>query len=131
VETPAADVTHRESYRRMVDLIGVLYRSGVTLVAGTDAFVGFALARELELYVQAGIPPKEVLRIATLGAARVMKREREYGRIAPGYVADLALLDGDPAVLITDLLKVRRVVLGDRWFDAGALWQAAAMQPAP
>ncbi|HVF34594.1 MAG TPA: amidohydrolase family protein [Candidatus Saccharimonadia bacterium] len=127
--TPATDITHRESYRRMVDLVGMLHRSGVTIVAGTDAFAGFSLARELELYVQAGIPPAEVLRIATLGAARVMKREREYGRLAPGFVADIALVDGDPTVLISDVLNVRRVVRGDRWFEAAALHEAVGIKP--
>ena len=127
--TPATDIVHRESYRRMVDLVGLLYRSGVTIVAGTDAFVGFSLARELELYVQAGIPPAEALRIATLGAARVMKRDKEYGRIAPGYVADLALVDGDPTKLITDLLKVRRVVQGERWYEPAKLYEAVGIKP--
>ena len=125
--TPQTDIVHRESYRRMVDLVGLLYRSGVTLVAGTDAFVPFALARELELYVQAGIPPAEVLRIATLGGARVMKRDKEYGRLAPGYVADIVLVDGDPTVLITDVLDVHRVIRGDRWFDPAALHQSVGI----
>jgi len=123
------DVLHRESYRRMVDLVGMLYRSGVTLVAGTDAFVAFALPRELELYVQAGIPPAEALRIGTLGAARVMKRDRDYGRIADGYVADVLLIDGDPTVRIADLLEVRRVVRGDRWFEPAALYEAVGIAP--
>ena len=129
--TPETDAVHRESYRRMIDLVGMLHRSGVTLVAGTDAFVPFSLARELELYVQAGIPPAEALRIATLGAARVAKRDREYGRLVPGYVADIALIDGDPTVLVTDLLDVRRVVRGDRWFDSAALYEAVGIAPQP
>jgi imidazolonepropionase-like amidohydrolase len=127
--TPETDIAHRESFRRMVDLVGLLHRSGVTLVAGTDAFVPFSLARELELYVQAGIPPAEVLRIATLGAARVMKRDEDFGRLVPGYVADVVLLDGDPTLLITDVLNVHRVVRGDRWFDPAALHRTVGISP--
>ncbi|HET7843150.1 MAG TPA: amidohydrolase family protein, partial [Xanthomonadales bacterium] len=125
--TPATDTVHRESYRRVIDLVGLMYRSGVTVVAGTDAFPLFALARELELYVQAGIPPAEALRIATLGAARVMKRDQEYGKVAPGYVADLVLIDGDPTKLITDVRRVRTVVRGDRWYDAQALYDSVGI----
>jgi imidazolonepropionase-like amidohydrolase len=127
--TPETDIAHRESFRRMVDMVGLLHRSGVKLVAGTDTFVAFALPRELELYVQAGIPPAEVLRIATLGSARVMKRDKDFGRLAPGYVADVVLLDGDPTRLITDVLNVHRVVRGDRWFDPEALHQAMGIAP--
>jgi imidazolonepropionase-like amidohydrolase len=127
--TPRTDLAHRESFRRMIDLVGLLHRSGVTIVAGTDAYPLFSLARELELYVQAGIPPAEVLRIATFGAARVMRRDREYGRVAPGYVADLVLVDGDPAKLITDVRRVRTVVRGDRRFDVAALYDAVGIAP--
>ena len=125
--TPQTDLAHRESYRRMIDLVGLMYRSGVTVVAGTDAFPLFSLARELELYTHAGIPPAEVLRIATLGAARVMKRDGEYGKVAPGYAADLVLIDGDPTKLITDVRRVRTVVRGDRWFDAAALYESVGI----
>lgn len=127
--TPATDLVHRRSYRKMLDLVGLMHRSGVTLVAGTDALVPFALARELELYTHAGIPPKDALKIATLQSAKVMKRDRDYGRLAAGYVADLILIDGDPTQLITDLRRVRTVVRGDRWFESAALYQAVGMQP--
>lgn len=123
----ANDLAHRESYQRMIDLVGLMYRSGVTVVAGTDAFPLFALARELELYTHAGIPPAEVLRIATLGAARVMKRDDEYGKVAPGYVADLVLFDGDPSKLITDVRRVQTVVRGDRWFEAAKLYDSVGI----
>ena len=50
-------------------MLTVLHDAGVPIVAGTDGS-GFALIRELELYVKAGIPGPEVLQMATLGAAR-------------------------------------------------------------
>jgi len=99
------------------------------VVAGTDDSPPFSLPRELELYTHAGIPPAEVLRIATLGAAKVMKRDDAYGRIAPGYAADLILIDGDPTRLITDVRRVRTVVRGDRWFEAGTLYEAVGIAP--
>ena len=74
----------------------LLYDSGITIVPGTDALPGFTLHRELELYAQAGITTPEVLRIATLGAARVAHRDKELGSITPGKLADMVLVDGDP-----------------------------------
>jgi len=128
---PGMDARNRESFERMVQMIGVLHRSGVTIVAGSDGVGFMRLPRELELYVSAGIPPAEALRLATLGAARVMKRDNEYGRIAPGYVSDLILVDGDPTINISDIRKVRTVLLGDRMFDSAALWKSMGMAPAP
>jgi len=128
---PGMDARYRESYARMVEMVGVMYRSGVTIVAGTDGFDAFALSREFELYVDAGIPPAEVLRLDTLGAARVMKHDDAYGRIAPGYVSDLILLDGDPTLNISDTRKVRTVLRGDRLYDSAALWQAMGVAPPP
>jgi Amidohydrolase family len=127
---PGMDARYRESLERMVQMIGVLYRSGVTIVAGTDGLSFMWLPREFELYVNAGISPAEVLRLDTLGAARVMKRDNEYGRIAPGYVADLILVDGDPMINISDIRKVRTVLRGDRLYDSAALWKSMGIAPA-
>ena len=53
----------------------------------------------------AGIPPPKVLQLATLGAARIMKRDVELGSITPGKLADLVLIDGNPATNIGDVRK--------------------------
>jgi len=126
--TDAQQAIYRQSWQRLVELVGVLYRSGVTLVAGTDDAFGAQLPRELELYVQAGIPPREVLRLATLGAAEVMKHADRYGRVAPGYVADLVLIDGDPTIHMGDLRKTRLVIRGDRRYEPRALLAALGIR---
>ena len=128
---PGMDARYRESFERMVQMIGVLYRSGVTIVAGSDGLSYMWLPREFELYVNAGISPAEVLRLDTLGAARVMMRDKEYGRIAPGYVSDLILIDGDPTINISDIRRVRTVLRGDRLYDSAALWKSMGIAAAP
>jgi len=60
------------SARALLDMIAKLHAAGIPLVAGTDKLPGFTLHRELELYVQAGIANADVLRIATINAARVV-----------------------------------------------------------
>jgi imidazolonepropionase-like amidohydrolase len=121
---------YRDSYRSMLRMIKAAYDAGIPIVAGTDDLAGFSLARELELYVEAGIPPSEVLRIATLGGARVMKMDGDYGSIEPGKVADLLLVDGDPAARIGDVRKADVVVKGGVVYRPAAIDRVIGVKPA-
>ena len=91
---------------------------------------GFTLHRELEHYVAAGIPAAKVLQIATLGAARVMKRDQDVGAISPGRAADLILVDGDPTARISDIRRVVTVIQGGNLYDAAALYEALGVRAA-
>jgi hypothetical protein len=123
------DQRYRDSFQKMLDLVGLMYREGITIVAGTDDLPGFTLHRELENYVRAGIPPAEVLRIATLGAATVMHHEKEKGSVAVGKVADFAIIDGDPTTNISDVRKVRTVVKDGKIFDAAEIDKELGVLP--
>ena len=122
------DERYRASFAKMVEIVGALHRAGVTIVAGTDDLAGFALHRELELYVQAGIPPAEVLRIATLVPAQVLKREKDLGTIEPGKLADFIIVDGDPTKNISDIRRVVRVVKDGKVFDPVAIYRGAGRE---
>jgi imidazolonepropionase-like amidohydrolase len=115
------DETYRKSFAKMVEFAGLLYRSGIPIEAGTDSMAGFALHRELELDVEAGIPASKVLQNATLNAARIMSLDKELGSIAPGKLADLTLVDGNPAADIHDIRKTVLVV------KEGVLYQSAEL----
>jgi imidazolonepropionase-like amidohydrolase len=115
------DERYRASFARLLEMVGLLHRSGIRIVAGTDNLAGFALHRELELYVASGIPAPEVLRMATLGAARVMDREADLGSIAPGKLADMILVPGDPTADVSALRGVETVVRGGVVYDARAV----------
>ncbi|MGZ5448938.1 MAG: amidohydrolase family protein [Thermoanaerobaculia bacterium] len=117
------DERYRASYAKMVELIGALHRAGVTIVPGTDGLAGFTLHRELELYAQAGIPPAEVLRIATLVPAQVLGRDQDLGTIEPGKLADFIIVDGDPTRNISDIRKVVRVVKDGKVYDPRAIYR--------
>jgi hypothetical protein len=107
----------------------LLYDSGIPLVAGTDDLAGFTLHRELELYVKAGIKPSEVLRIATLGAARVARKDQELGSITPGKLADMVLVDGDPAKQISDVRHTALVIKDGSFYEPAALYKALGVNP--
>jgi imidazolonepropionase-like amidohydrolase len=120
---------YRDSYAAFLKMVKAMYDGGVTIVAGTDGFSGFALHRELELYAAAGIPNAEVLRIATIGAAKVTKRDKELGSIAPGKLADLIIVDGDPVQRMSDIRRVTYVMKDGRIYDPTAMYAAIGVRP--
>jgi imidazolonepropionase-like amidohydrolase len=79
-------------------------------VAGTDDIAGFTLHRELELYVKAGIPAGEVLRIATWNGAKYTRTLDSLGSITPGKLADLILVEGDPTEDISAIRQINLVM---------------------
>lgn len=85
--------------------------------------------RELELYAEAGIPPSEVLRIATIAPAKLLKLDSTAGSITPGKLADLVLVDGDPTKNISDIRKTLTVMKDGVPFMADDLCAAAGIQP--
>jgi cytosine/adenosine deaminase-related metal-dependent hydrolase len=109
----ATAARYEKSYAKMIDFTGRMYRAGIPLVAGTDALAGFTLQHELELYVQAGMTPAQVLQIATYNGAKYARVLDDRGVIMQGKRADLVLVDGDPTKDISDIRKVALVVKGD------------------
>jgi imidazolonepropionase-like amidohydrolase len=129
--TPPAgmDETYRKSFAKMMEFAGLLYRSGIPIEAGTDSMAGFALHRELELDVQAGIPPSQVLQNATLNAARIMSLDKDLGSIAPGKLADLILIDGNPAANISDIRRTTLVVKDGVLYNPAELYTELGVTP--
>jgi imidazolonepropionase-like amidohydrolase len=121
--------TYRASFDALLRMVKALHEAGIPIVAGTDDMAGFALHRELELYVRAGLAPAEVLRIATLGAARVAGRGEELGSIERGRLADFVLLDGDPLADISAVRRPSLVVKDGVVYDPAGLLQSVGVRP--
>lgn len=99
-----------------------LRQAGVRFGAGTDAGVtgthhGWATLRELQLLVAGGLTPLEAITAATGNAAHALKLDNERGIIAPGKLADLVLVEGEPHKNIQDIERIKRVFLGGRELD--------------
>jgi imidazolonepropionase-like amidohydrolase len=85
-------------------------KAGVRIVAGTDYKHG-SLPFEMSLMADWGMPAVDVLRSATSRAADLL-RLPDVGRIAPGYVADLVVVEGNPLSDIRALENVELVIQG-------------------
>ena len=85
------------------------HEAGVKFLLGTDA--GFAItpygewhAKEMELLMQyAGMTELEAIQAGTSNGSRVLNLEGEVGAIAPGMLADVLIVNGDPSTDITVL----------------------------
>ena len=114
--------TYLKSHDAFLKITKLLYDNGITIVAGTDGFPGFDLHRELELYVQAGIPSEKVLQIATFGTAKYIGKQSTLGSIEVGRKADIIMVEGNPVSNISDIRKTRWVIKGNSTYEAGALY---------
>ncbi len=103
--------------------IRAAHHRGLKPLAGTDygCFYGPSLHWELEFFVQAGIPPLEVLRIATQEAAAAVGAEGDLGTLEPGKLADIVLLDANPLEDIRNTQTIWRVIKGGWLFDPDKL----------
>ena len=103
-----------------------LYDAGVPIALGTDAGMpatphGHATLREMELLVQAGLPPTAALLAGTANSAKAMGELEDRGTIEAGKRADLVLIQGKPWEQIADVEKTDRVFVDGRLvFGPGA-----------
>jgi imidazolonepropionase-like amidohydrolase len=126
---PEKKDAYREAFPAMLRLLKALHDAGVTIIPGTDALAGYMLHHELELYVRAGIPAAEVLRMATLTSAEDMGANKDRGMIAAGKLADMILVDGDPTKNIRDLDKLTTVIKAGNVYDPAAIEKALGIGP--
>ncbi|MFZ0321164.1 MAG: amidohydrolase family protein [Candidatus Sulfotelmatobacter sp.] len=103
-----------------VDNLKRAHAHGVFLVTGSDAgnpliVHGPTVQHEMQLWVQAGIPPAVALQAATSNAARLLRAGNRIGSIRPGSDADLLVVDGNPLEDIAATERISMVVFkGER-----------------
>ena len=116
----------KKVFSKDAEIVGAMQRAGVKILAGTDTlnpycFPGFSLHDELGLLVKAGLSPMEALQAATLNPARFMGKEKDFGTVETGKIADLVLLDANPLNDIANTKRIDAVVLGGKLFPSASL----------
>ena len=123
------DDTYKQSFDVFLKITKLLYDNGVHIVPGTDGLAGFDLHRELELYVQAGIPSNKVLQLATYETAVYTGHGKEYGSIEEGKLADIILVEGNPVEDITNLHRTKLIITQGKIYDPAKLYSAVSIMP--
>lgn len=99
--THTDEVSWKENYRIWMKAVLDFARMGGIVTTGEDAgfiyqMYGFGYLRELELHEEAGFQPLEVIQHATGNGAKILGKSDELGRLKPGYLADLIVVNGNP-----------------------------------
>jgi imidazolonepropionase-like amidohydrolase len=103
--------------------------AGAVVALGTDQSSGAATHRELELLVQAGIKPLEVIKIATHNSALLLGKADTLGSVEEGKLADLVLLNSDPVADIDNTADIALVMKGGELLDESKLPLPGGKQP--
>lgn len=123
----------QEAWPLMLEIIRIFHERGVLLTAGTDLLnpwmtPGVTLHREMELLVSSGIPPLEVLSIATKNGAEALEILNETGTVEAGKRADLVILNADPILSISNTREIESIFLAGTQYEPNTLLQ---VQPDP
>jgi imidazolonepropionase-like amidohydrolase len=115
-------VTRKRFIEKELEVVGMLHKTGVLFLAGTDTpagvhiFPGYSLHEELLRFVAAGFTPLEALQTATINPARFFGMEDQTGTVEKGKLADLVLLSANPLEDIANTQKIAAVILNGRYF---------------
>ena len=112
---PGSEAALKNYIDRNFDAVRRAVKAGVPLGMGSDAVYSMfgQNTRELGWFVKAGLTPEQALATATTTAAALLGMEKELGRVAPGYFADLVAVEGDP------LRNIEALFTGVRWVMKG------------
>jgi imidazolonepropionase-like amidohydrolase len=102
-------------WSKVLQLTKMFYDNGVTLLSGSDIpnfdlVPGASLHHELEILVEAGIPPLDVIKIATRNGAQALGIENDVGTIESGKQADMIILSDNPVDSISNIKKIEAVI---------------------
>jgi imidazolonepropionase-like amidohydrolase len=127
--TAEKQAMYAKSWARLLAMVKLLAAQKVPVVLGTDHIGGVMFHHEMELFVRAGIPAKDVLRMATLDSARVLGLDKTIGTITVGKRADLVVVATDPVANIADIRKTVYTMRGGVLYRTDALYNAANVAP--
>jgi imidazolonepropionase-like amidohydrolase len=108
---PGSEAALKDYIARNADALRRAVKAGVRIAMGSDAVYSMfgQNTRELKWFVDAGMTAQQALASATTIPAAMLKMDKEIGRVAQGFLADLVAVEGDP------VRDIDVVVNGVRW----------------
>ena len=115
----------RDAVRKVQEFTRRYVQAGGRIITGPDSgpssgpanMAGLAMHVEMEALVDAGLTPMQAIQASTKWAAELLHKENDLGTVAPGKIADLVLIDGDPLTNIRATRRIRAVMMDGRAVD--------------
>jgi hypothetical protein len=110
----------RIGLQKSYEFIRRFVAAGGTLKEGSDpsrGMAGLLMHENMAMDVEAGVSPMTAIEAGTINAARTFHKDKDYGSVEPGKVADLAIVDGNPLQDIWMTQNVKMVVMDGRVVD--------------
>jgi hypothetical protein len=118
--TPERLNNAREGYKKLEDLMRRYVKAGGLIRAGSDpnnGLPGLGVHQEMVMFVEAGITPMQAIQAGTINVAKAFRKDKDYGTLEAGKVADIVIVDGDPLKDIWAVQNVKLVVQGGKVVD--------------
>ena len=124
-EPSKATARQTEGMHRVEEFTRRYAQAGGRIITGPDSgpssapanLAGLAMHVEMEALVDAGLTPMQAIQASTKWPAELMHKEKDLGTIAPGRIADVLLIDGDPLADIRATRKIRTVMMNGKGVD--------------
>ena len=110
----------REGYKKLEDLMRRYVKAGGLIRAGSDpnnGLPGLGVHQEMVMFVEAGLTPMQAIQAGTINVAKAFRKDKDYGTLEAGKVADIVIVDGDPLKDIWAVQNVKLVVQGGKVVD--------------
>ena len=107
-------------YRMLQEFVRRFAAAGGKIHTGSDpnhVVPGYAMHAELQMLVEAGLTPLQAIQTASLNVAQAWGKDKDYGSIEKGKVADFFIVSGDPTKNISDTQNVEMVYSDGKKMD--------------
>ena len=107
-------------YKMLQDFVRRFAKAGGKIHSGSDpnhVLAGYGLHAELEMLVEAGLTPAQAIQTAALNVAQAWGKDKEYGSVEKGKVADFFIVRGNPLKNISDTQNVEAVYMEGKKMD--------------
>ena len=107
-------------YKMLQDFVRRFVKAGGKIHSGSDpnhVVPGYAVHAELQMLVEAGLTPLQAIQTASINVAQAWGKEKDYGSVEKGKVADFFIVRGDPTKNISDTQNVEMVFIGGKKMD--------------
>jgi len=110
----------RAGYSKIADFIARFVQAGGIIRAGSDPNNGLpalGVHEEMVMFVEAGLTAMQAIQAATINVAKAFRKDKDFGTVEPGKVADLIVVEGDPLKDMWAVQNVKVVVLNGEVAD--------------